>query len=230
MPAGPEAVAPTGRTPDDADKALSGRARDHLNAAANGDLVSDEDEEQDAQRAAVEQMADDRGAKDASAQTQMDALDWFLNAKAKPVTKTLRLNVGGPADDKGEAIEPENPPVWIDWTVQTIDLDTIKRVRSMSMTGGSRRQRRAGMGGEFDEAQFNVGIVAEATVYPDLHEVVRRTGVQDVRIEVKRAFQHKSGLIGQIVDEVYTLSGFSQNDVQDGTGPAVNAEVAAAGN
>jgi hypothetical protein len=158
-----------------------------------------------------------------TAEEQADALDWFLSAEEGEFTKAIRLNVGGPVDEDGAAVSADHPPRWVEWVVRPLDLDTIKRVRRQA-SGVSRRQRRqAAQTGEFDDTLFNLGIVVEATVSPDLLEAARRMGIADPRQAVKLRFQHKSGLVGQIVGEVLDLSGYNENDVRDAS------EVAAAG-
>jgi hypothetical protein len=161
---------------------------------------------------------------------QHTALEWFLAAEPEEdFTKTIRLNVGGPVDEDGVAINPANPPQWIDWTIRPLDLDEIKRIRRQSQDAKSRRQRRRDQDEKMDDTQFNLGVVVAATVEPDLVEASQRmrmpdgqVGIADPRLAVKWRFQQKSGLIGQIVGEVLDLSGYNENDVQD----AVEAKAA----
>lgn len=162
---------------------------------------------------------------------QQKALDWFLSDEEEDITKTLRLNVGGPVDDDGVAIDLRKPPVWIEWVIRPVDLDEIKRIRRQSQDAKSRRQQRLRGPGETDDNQFNLGLVVTATIEPDLPEAARsmkgpdgQRGVADPRLAVKWRFRNKSGLIGQIVGEILDFSGFNDNDVQDAV------EVTAAGN
>lgn len=162
-------------------------------------------------------------------QAHQDALDWFLSADESEVEHTIRLNVGGPVDEDGLIVNAEKPPVWIDWVVRPLDLDTIRNVRKQSVSAASRRARRGAAGaggqGEFDDTLFNLGVVVEATVHPDVREAANKQGVADPRIALKQRFAQKSGLIGQIVGEVLDLSGYNENDVQD-----ADRSVSAAGN
>jgi hypothetical protein len=160
----------------------------------------------------------------------VDALDWFLSEDQGEFTKAIRLNVGGPADEDGKTLNPANPPKWVDWVVRPLDLDTIKTIRRQSQAGGNRRQRRTQQaGGEIDDTQFNLGVVVQASVSPNLVEAAQSLGMADPRMALKLRFQNKSGLIGQIVAEVLDLSGYNENDVRDAA-EGGSVEVRAAGN
>jgi hypothetical protein len=197
------------------------------------DAVNVEVDEDDPGRAAVKQVAapENSGVEPAGPDVQKDALDWFLSADQQEFSKKLRLNVGGPVDDTNEPLYKDRPPVWIEWVVRPLDLDTIKALRRRASGSADPRRRRrqqiasGAAGDEFDDTKFNLGIVAEATVVPDMKAIVEATGIQDVTIAIKQRFANKSGLIGQIVGEVLDLSGYNENDVQD-----ANEEVLAAGN
>ena len=149
--------------------------------------------------------------------TAADALDWFLSDDDASFTKAIKLNVGGPVDEDGKALNPKEPPKWIEWVVRPIDLDTIQTIRRQANRPGNRRQRRmpGASQGEFDEMLFNLGVVVEATVHPDVRVAAQRRGIADPRQALKLRFQRKSGLIGQIVGEVLDMSGYNENDVQD---------------
>lgn len=164
-----------------------------------------------------------KGASKLSDEDKQNALDWFLSADEGDFTKTISLNVGGPVDEDGTALEPSNPPVWIDWTVRPLDMDTIKRVRRQASGANRRGRRQAAQTGEFDDLMFNLGVVVEATVNPDLVQAAQTLNVADPRQAVKMRFAKKSGLIGQIVGEVLGLSGYDENDVRDASEVVVAA-------
>jgi hypothetical protein len=188
-------------------------------AAEGGDIPADDLEG----RELIAQVAAEKGDP-VGAVGQQKALDWFLTDEAEDITKSFRLNVGGPVDDDGSAIVASNPPKWIEWTIRPVDLDEIKRIRRQSQDPRSRRQqrRRPGTTEETDDNQFNLGLVVEATVDPDLIAVSQQMkgpdgsrGIADPRMAVKWRFRHKSGLVGQIVGEILDFSGFNDNDIQD---------------
>lgn len=191
-----------------------------MSAAADGgelDTPADDLEGRDL----IEQVAAEKG-EPVGPVGQQKALDWFLADEEDDITKTLRLNVGGPVDEDGSAIDLRKPPVWIDWIIRPVDLDEIKRIRRQSQDPKSRRQQRLRGPGETDDNQFNLGLVVTATIEPDLMEAAKQMkgpdgarGVADPRLAVKWRFRNKSGLIGQIVGEILDFSGFNDNDVQD---------------
>lgn len=210
--------APAGASTESADRPLSGPASDILTAANNGGTV-------DSRRSAVNEVAKARQPEKVPPEMQADALEWFLADDEGEFEKPLKLNVGGPVDEDGQPLKADtNPPKWIEWTIRPLDLDTIRRIRRQSQRSDNRRQRRAGQG-EFDDTLFNLGVVVEATVYPDLRAAAQRKDMADPRKALELRFQRKSGLVGQIVGEVLDLSGYNEDDVQEATSP-----VQAAGN
>jgi|1186.fasta_scaffold423673_1 hypothetical protein len=219
--------APTGVQPDPADREGSPRARRVMEAASDGtDIAADDLNGRDL----IAQVASEKG-EPVGPVGQQRALDWFLTDEDDDITKTLRLNVGGPVDEDGVAIDARKPPVWIEWVIRPVDLDEIKRIRRQSQDPKSRRQQRMRGQGETDDNQFNLGLVVTATIEPDLAQAAQsmkgpdgQRGVADARLAVKWRFRNRSGLIGQIVGEILDFSGFNDNDVQDAV------EVTAAGN
>ncbi len=177
------------------------------------------------QREAVKEAASVPGAK-LDAQVVMDASEWFTETADEDVSHPIKLNVGGPVDEDGNVVNDAKPPIWVTWVVAPLDLDTIKAIRKRSVSHARKGRRgAAGGAGEFDDTLFNLGVVVEATIEPDLQSLAQRAGHADPRNAVKERFRNKSGLIGQIVGEVLDLSGYNENDVQDG-----DAAVSAAGN
>jgi hypothetical protein len=136
-------------------------------------------------------------------QEQADALDWFLaDADDTDLTHTFQMNVGSIKDKH-----------WIDWTVQPVDMDRLRRIRRSSQQG-SRRARITGSQ-DFDEIAANVQVVLEGTVRPDLRDAAKRMGIVDPGIAVRTRFAHKPGLLAQIAGEIMSISGYDDDDVRE---------------
>lgn len=151
------------------------------------------------------------GAKPSDRQIE-DALDWFLEAddavdQAALYTETLKINVGG----QTEATER-----WVYWRIRTLEPDEMEAINRLSR--GNRRDARAGR--EPSARKTNELVVAEATVEPDLREVVRtkRLSERDMRgsmvIVLRNRFVRKPGLIDQIAARVMAISGYEESDIE----------------
>lgn len=144
-----------------------------------------------------------------SAEDRASALAWFMEDDSEsgdePLTYTFSINVAG----------PDEPERLLNWTIRALDMDTIDSVRQRAR-GGSRANRRRGELGEVNEMRAALGIVAAATVDPNLEEV-RRAKPQFVNNEMvlQHRFRHKPGLILQISGKVMELSGYDEDDVKE---------------
>lgn len=161
--------------------------------------------EDNAGRAAVVDMArlSDDKKEEVPAQTKMDALDWFLSDDPDEgvATKVIALNV---ATKPGEER-------WIEWTIQAMQRERIQTIRDQVR----KRGRRARRGDETDEAQSNLRIATEGTVYPDLRDPKVRGEFLDPSDALKHRFRNKPGLIDQIAGEVIGISGYDDDDVRE---------------
>lgn len=168
------------------------------------------DSRQAVERAAGPKAAKDprAGEKEAAAMTPDEkraALDWFLSDDDSEVglQQTIQLNVAGPD-------EPEN---WIDWTIRSLDLDTIDAIRQRHRRG-NRAQRREGTA-TVDEMATAVAIVTTATVVPNLEEVRQKKQAVSAEHVLRHRFRGKGGLIIQISGKVLELSGYDDDDVRE---------------
>src|SRR4051812_34003537 len=79
------------------------------------------------------------------------ALAWFMEddpADNEPLTSSFSINVAG----------PDEPERLLNWTIRSLDMDTIDAIRNRAR-GGSRAQRRAGERGDVNEMQAALGMV-----------------------------------------------------------------------
>lgn len=132
------------------------------------------------------------------------ATDWFLSPEPEDdeqTTRTIEINVGTRA------------PHWISWTVQSVDLDVLRKIRRESQ--GNRAARRAGA--EMDEIEANMRIIVEGTVDPPLAEIAASKGVREPVDVLRDRFKKKPGLLGQISAEIFDLSGYNDEDVREAT-------------
>jgi hypothetical protein len=138
------------------------------------------------------------------------ALAWFLDDEEPEFTRTLELNVGTDED-----------PKWIPWTIRALDADEIRRLNKQS-EGGNRAGRRGLNTGERDPDLASRRIVCAATVKPDLVEVAKAKGVQVAHGDALWApmqvlawrFRAKPGLIIQLANDVFGLSGYDDEDIR----------------
>lgn len=158
---------------------------------------------------AVETAAAGRGL---TPQDAMDATEWFLAEDAEAeasAVKTIQINTS-----------LTDTPTWVNWTFRTISQDELAMARRQA--AGNRRARRGG--DDPDESKVSLGIVAMATVSPDLPAICASKGVADPRHVLEHRFGHKPGLIGQIATEIILYSGHDTDDIAEAK------EVRAAGN
>lgn len=150
-------------------------------------------------------------AKSFNDEEAVDALDWLLSdaplAETIP-TKDLELNVG--TDEK---------PKWIKWTIMAIDENEIRQIRRRA-NGTNRSQRR--QGGEFDQDQFNLMVMAAGTQKPDLVAASQRMpdgqggqGFADPATALRRRFARKWGIVTLVSGEIIALSGMDDEAVRD---------------
>ena len=137
-----------------------------------------------------------------SAENQHSALEWFLNPDPNNdvvPTRTIEINVG------------VNEPHWIKWVIQAVDVDMLKRIQRES--AGNRASRRAGA--EMDEITASARIIVEATVEPDVRAAASSMGIRDPAEALRMRFSKKPGLLGQITAEIFSLSGYDDEDVRE---------------
>lgn len=139
------------------------------------------------------------------------ATEWFLTDEEAPETDNFELNVGS----------PDNPR-WIGWTIRAVDQEVLKRIRREGEQRTGRRSRAAGAIPDIDPQEANARIVVEGTVTPDLAEIARRKGIEQIadpmvaQIQVvKHRFRHKPGLVDQIAGRIMDLSGYNEDDVRE---------------
>lgn len=148
-----------------------------------------------------------------------DALEWFLADEGSEETSEpvypIEINVS------------TNPtaPEWVQWHVKPMQSQRIDFLRRTFQMPVNREQRRRGEQGELDGAKFNAALVFEATVYPNLVDVLERTGKFRDGVElVLHRFRAKPLLVDQIAGQVLFYSGGDSDDVRTAR------EVKAAGN
>lgn len=141
----------------------------------------------------------------------INATDWFLSDDTDlSFTHKIQINVG-----------PPNKEIWIEWEIQAVDLDTLKKIRKSAQGGTKAEKRRNQASGELDEVEANIRIVVEGTIAPDLKDIASKARLVDPGDVLRRKFRHKPGLLGQISGEIMSISGYDDEDVR---------EVEAAGN
>lgn len=144
------------------------------------------------------------GREKLTADEQVDATEWFLSdTDDTDDTYSFQINVGTPTKKK-----------WVEWTIQPVDQDELRRIRRNSQQG-NRRARRAGGTGELDGDKANVEIVVRGTISPDLREAAKARGIVDPADAVRFRFKRKPGLIDQIAGEIMALSGYDDDDVRE---------------
>lgn len=134
-----------------------------------------------------------------------DALEWFLSDTPQDdedASDTIELNVG-----------TRRRPKWIEWEIQSVDRDLLRKIRRDS-SQQSRRQRVMGQT-DIDADRANLRIVVEGTIKPDLRAAAQQLGLVDPADAVKRRFARKPGLIDQIAGEIMSISGFDDEDVRE---------------
>lgn len=171
-------------------------------------------------------MAASQGAR-LSDKGQNEALSWFLSADPSDLgargdgTYTFEVNV---------ALAPEKR--YIPWTVRVVGADRIRELRRAGENRNARRQRQMGVIPDADDGQFELRVIVEGTVNPDLYEVARNPQVAEQlkamglperhpdamflpMQAVKARFGHKPLLIEQIAREILNFGGGDAEDVRD---------------
>jgi hypothetical protein len=142
-----------------------------------------------------------------------NALEWFLADEEEdesPPHYPLDLNVG---TKPGE----ENVIRWVVRPVMSTRIDELRRAHQTQ--SGNRQQRRRGAAGpELDVARFNAALVFEATVEPNMAEVLEKKktkeGVSGADVVLWR-FRHKPLLVDQIAGEILRVSGADEDDLRE---------------
>ena len=140
-----------------------------------------------------------------SSDQELDAMEWLLGDESDEVadTRTLRINVG-----------TDEQPRRVTWVIQALDGDSMIAIRRRA-AGQSRAMRRQAAGaGETNEYRASLGMVAAATVEPDLAEVARAKKVASPEDVIRWRFRQRQGLVMQISSEIMDLSGWDEEDVQ----------------
>lgn len=198
-------------------------AREHLDAAQHGRLIGADGETtgDEGSKLLVEQAGgtDPRGVDGLTPEQKVDAMAWLLadtDEGEDTRVETWQFNVG-----------TEQAEVWIDWTIQPIDADTMtslrQRARGSSGAPNRAQRRRGGSEADFDVSLFNLFMVAAATVSPDLADAANRKGVGsadplDGPMQlVKHRFQNKPGIVDQIAQKVMLFSGYDEEDARRAT-------------
>lgn len=171
-------------------------------------------------------MAASQGGKLSDA-GQNAALEWFLSADPADLgssgdgTYTFEVNV---------ALAPEKR--FIPWTIRVVDSDRIRELRRAGENRNARRQRQMGVIPDADDSNFELRLIVEGTVNPDLYEVARNPqvvaqlrgmGLPERHPDpmfmpmqaVKARFGHKPLLIEQIAREILNFGGGDAEDVRD---------------
>lgn len=165
---------------------------------------------------AMKLVADSPGS--ATPEQKQDALDWLLADDEESEEETpvypLEINV---------STNPREPK-WVTWHIKPIASGRLDQLRRMFQVPVNRQQRRAGQQADLDASRFNAALVFEATVYPDLIEVMNKKGERNGAEYVMNRFRNKPLLVDQIAGEVLQRSGGDEADVRDAT------EIRAAGN
>lgn len=171
-----------------------------------------------------------REAQELAPEDVVDAMEWLLGdemAGGAQGSQVWRVNIGS-----------EDQPRWTDWTITSVDADTMNQIRAQSRTKPTvnRAARRANRGaeGEVDLYEMNLRIVAAATVYPDLREAAQKRGLAAADptygpVELLRGmFRLKPGIVSQLAGFITEFSGYDEDDVVRAT-PEITM-VRAAGN
>ena len=176
---------------------------DPADLAGTGELRGRDDSQRESLPGKEAVRAAAAGAK-LTPEDQDAALEWFLSTDPEEDDEvtTIEINVG--TADK---------PRFIPWTIRSIDLDVLRRIRRQAMSG-NRAARRAG-GQEVDEIAANLRIILEGTVKPDIAAAARELGIADPATALRLRFKRKPGLLGQIAAEIMSLSGYDEEDVRE---------------
>lgn len=155
-----------------------------------------------------EAAAGERAANGMTQASKDAALAWFMeddytSGSEDFVTATIEVNVGGPGQER-----------LIPWVVRSLDQDTIQAIRDRSRVG-NRRQRRDTGTEDVNEMKAATGMVAAATIDPDLEEVRKAKNVPSREMVVEHRLRHKPGLILQISGKIMEISGYDEDDVRD---------------
>lgn len=172
--------------------------------------------------AEIKKAVTETGAKSLTAQEQTDALAWLIgdDDEAEDVqTKDLTVNIG-----------TYSQPRRIAWTIRNVDREVLKQLQREAR-GGNRAQRRGNAPAEVDPEAATLRIVSRGTVAPDLTEAARAKGIAEApdpdyaRMQIlKWRFRNKPGLLDQLAGEIFDLSGYDDEAIQEAEG------VQAAGN
>lgn len=160
---------------------------------------------------AVQKAADHEGEPTTMPATiAASATDWFLSSDIEEVAWAyVPVNVA-PAG---------KPETIIDFKVQVVDRDEIRRLRRQAEQVGPSGAR------EINEMEANLRIVVAGLMEPNLSDekmrTVRGQYFADPADALQARFAHKPGLIDQLATKVMEISGYNDSDVK---------EVKAAGN
>lgn len=157
-------------------------------------------------REAVEALAaadPKTAAKETTEQQRSAALDWYLSPEPESdASAVIPVNVALAGNE--ERI--------IDFTVQVIGMDDLRRIRRAAIDKD----------GRFDDGEFALQVCANSIIDPPIRTAApAATEHPDPAERLKARLAHKPGLIEQISEQVLVISGWSSNDLK---------EVKAAGN
>jgi hypothetical protein len=166
-------------------------------------------------RAAVEKVAQAADSRDSKrelealgAETHADALEWLLSDEAEDEAvglKTLEVDISGPG----------SPPRWVRWTIKPIGADEMKEARKRAQGGLNRAERRRSPNQDIELSEVNLHVLVAATVEPDLVAAAQTKGIADPSVIVRHRFRRKPGLVDQLANEVYAISGYEDEVVRD---------------
>lgn len=194
----PAASEPEGVVPDDElRRQVEERQRKRAEREERGDDAPDRDGPELIKAAAADEKLSDAEI--------ISATEWFLTDDSEEsFTHTIQINVG-----------PPDKEMWIEWTIEAVDLDTLKRIRKAAQGGTKAEKRRNAAAGELDEVEANIRIVVEGTVAPDLRAIANEARLVDPADVLRRKFRRKPGLLGQISGEIMSISGYDDEDVRE---------------
>lgn len=180
--------------------------------AAEGDAPAEVEDEPRQPNDVIDAVAKQGVRGDANRSS--DALDWFLSDESEDEAipaYPFDINV---STKPGE----ENLIRWVVRPVMSTRIDELRRAHQ-SQAGVNRQQRRRGQTApEIDVARFNAALVFEATLEPDMQEVLTRKrtkeGVTGTDVVMWR-FRHKPLLIDQIAGEILRISGADEDDLRE---------------